>query len=102
MASFEESNESFQKPNEFEVEQIVKKRQQNGTIEYFLKWKGYDKTHNTWAKEDQLSCDQLLLEFENNLRHKSNRKRDSQEKLAHPAKKRKIDENNNPESTFLF
>ena len=32
----------------YEVERIVSKRNQGGNVEYFIQWKNYSSTENTW------------------------------------------------------
>ncbi|KAH8396670.1 hypothetical protein KR215_002173, partial [Drosophila sulfurigaster] len=46
------------------VERIEKKRVINGITEYFLKWKGYPRSKNTWEPVDHLFCNDLVAEFE--------------------------------------
>lgn len=74
---------------DFEVERILAKRERNGKVvnffnlfqirfrtnffvmlcqaEYLLKWIGFDESYNIWVYRDQLSCDDLLHDFENEL-----------------------------------
>lgn len=41
---------------EYEVERILStRRAADNQIEYFIKWKGYDASHNTWELEDNVS-----------------------------------------------
>jgi len=53
--------------NEFEVDQILRKRTLKGGItEYKVKWKGYNKRDSTWEPiENLVHCEQKLKEFEN-------------------------------------
>lgn len=38
---------------EFIVEKILDKKIQEGAVYYFLKWKGFDDTENTWVRQQQ-------------------------------------------------
>merc|ERR1712028_242605 len=60
---------------EFEVEKISKKRKNNGRIEYFVKWKGYAPSENTWEPVENLETAQDLVEkFEEEARQKGDAK----------------------------
>ena len=49
----------------FEVERILAKREGKDQSEYLIKWKGYEREEdNSWEKEGNLVCDQMLQVFE--------------------------------------
>merc|ERR1711871_1013025 len=61
----EESGSGLEGEQEFEVEAIVKKRETKGLKEYYVKWKGFPSSENTWEPEGNLeSAVELVKKFE--------------------------------------
>ncbi|KAF4524665.1 hypothetical protein B566_EDAN012247 [Ephemera danica] len=47
----------------YEVEEILKSRRRNGQYQYYLRWKGFDESYNTWEPEENLYSPELLEEY---------------------------------------
>lgn len=55
-------------PDAYEVERIVDHRTDyKGRRKFLLKWKGYDDSDNTWEKEEDLNCPELIEKYMKNL-----------------------------------
>ncbi len=50
------------------VEKILNKRLlENGEMEYFLKWLGYEEDEATWEPEENVFCKDLIRLYEQNI-----------------------------------
>jgi len=52
---------------EYEVEKIMDKRVTKRGLEYKIKWKGFSNRHNTWEPENNLSCPNMIAQFEKSI-----------------------------------
>eukprot|EP00658_Telonema_sp_P-2_P053435 TRINITY_DN4197_c0_g1_i3.p1 TRINITY_DN4197_c0_g1~~TRINITY_DN4197_c0_g1_i3.p1 ORF type:complete len:213 (-),score=69.19 TRINITY_DN4197_c0_g1_i3:123-761(-) len=66
-----DQEEEEEEDDEFEVEKIMKKRKNNGRLEYFVKWKNFSTTENTWEPMSNLvTAQDLVKAFEEQQRQK--------------------------------
>jgi len=66
----EEKPQEAAEEEEYFVERIIDKRLVGGKTEYFLKWKGYPESENSWEPVANLDCPELIKEFEINYKKK--------------------------------
>ena len=55
---------------EYEVETILghrKKHTKGATMEYKIRWKGYDTSYDTWEPVDNLDCKAMLVDYHKNV-----------------------------------
>jgi len=81
-----------EQPEEYTVERIVDRRvNEDGTVEYLLKWNGFDDKDNTWEPESHLDCPGLVAKFEEERaeRERAKAKRKLGSVTSNDGKKRK-------------
>lgn len=52
----------------FEVEAIKGVREVDSGLEYYVKWKGYPDTENTWEPEENLNCAEAIEKYYREIR----------------------------------
>lgn len=54
----------------YEVEKLVDHKMKNGIRFYLVHWAGYSEQHDTWEKEDNLDCPELLNTYNDSISKK--------------------------------
>lgn len=85
------SGSGSESEEEFIVEKILDKRiVSGGKTEYYLKWKGYDDSENTWEPVENLTCPELIAKFEEQYKAKKQKKTEPAPTPTPPPKKQKV------------
>lgn len=58
-----ESSNDTDDDNVFEVEAITKHKENKNGRSYFVRWKGFDRSHDSWLKEANLNCPKILNKY---------------------------------------
>ncbi|ORX90859.1 chromo domain-like protein [Basidiobolus meristosporus CBS 931.73] len=94
----QESQESDGEGEEvYVVEKVVKHRKRDGKVQYFLKWKGYPNSENTWEDEDNVFCTDLIEEYWKNRGTPSTSSPKPRPGPKSQVSKRKIESDEEPE-----
>lgn len=56
--------------NVYEVEKLVDHIMEKGVRYYLVHWKGYSKRHDTWEKESNLNCPNILMAYNASVANK--------------------------------
>lgn len=68
--SVENKNSDTSNSSVFEVEQLLKHRGRKTNREFLVRWKGYNESFDTWEKQSNLFCKEILEKYmhKHNLR----------------------------------
>lgn len=83
------NKQNYKKGKYFVVEDILKDKIENGKKKFLVKWKNYSDSYNQWVDEKDLSCPDLILEFEKRERSQLKRKMEETAELGPSMKRRK-------------
>jgi hypothetical protein len=95
----EENNEE-----EYSVEKVLDVKVEKGQKYYLIKWEGYSSDDNSWEREEDCACKDLIEEFYRNREKQKNKKREKssskavEEEEEKNNKKRKSTESNDQKS----
>lgn len=60
---FEQKNHKTEDKEFYEVECILDDKHVGGKQKFFVKWEGYNESHNTWVDTKDLHCKKLLQKY---------------------------------------
>lgn len=56
--------------NVYEVEKIVSHETKRGVERFQIRWKGFDSSHDTWERKENLNCPKMVREYFSNRQNK--------------------------------
>ncbi|XP_027335613.1 chromo domain protein LHP1-like [Abrus precatorius] len=87
----------------YEVEAIRRKRVRKGQLQYFIKWRGWPETANTWEPPENLeSVPDVVEAFEESLRSGKHRRRRRKHVVHHTQPKKRLERSTTPYSLRRF
>jgi len=87
----EDKEDEESEEEEYEVEEILDGRVRKGKTEYLIKWKGYDNEEdNTWEPDENIDCEDKIIDFEKNRKNKEEKAVVSKEKKSEVTGKKKV------------
>lgn len=86
------TGQNYKKGTYFEVENILKDIIENGKRKFLVKWKNYSDSWNGWVEEEDMSCPNMISEYESKKRTQLKRKIEETDELGLSSKRRKNQE----------
>ncbi|CEL97793.1 unnamed protein product [Vitrella brassicaformis CCMP3155] len=60
-------DDRFEHVEKHEVEAVIGRRNHEGKVQYKCKWRWWPRSSATWEDEDNLTCDELVQDYENRV-----------------------------------
>lgn len=83
---------------EYVVEKVCNRRIKNGKVEYFLKWKGFSHSENTWEPVDNISCPELIAAYEESRQKEIKEKESDDDKDKKKTKEKEKEKDSDKDS----
>ena len=61
-------DEQLNDPEEFEIQYIVSHKEVNENIEYYVKWRNYSKSYNSWVKDTDFNNKEIIDKYWKSLK----------------------------------